>query len=68
MMLEYWDAFAFDDAITPLPGKALYIREPSGKIYRPGEWPPQTAILYEKYPGINMKKKYPQKKKATKKK
>ena len=68
MMLEYWDAFAFDDAITPLPGKALYIREPSGKIYRPGEWPPQTAILYEKYPGINMKKKYPQKKKASKKK
>lgn len=67
MMLEYWDAFAFDEAISPLPGKPLYIKEPSGKIYRPGEWPPQTAILYEKFPGINMKKKYPRNKTQRKK-
>jgi hypothetical protein len=28
---------------------------------------PQTRILYEKFPGINMKKKYPQKKRPAKK-
>jgi hypothetical protein len=37
-------------------------------VYKPGELSPQTAILYEKFPGVNVKKKYPPKKKpATKK-
>lgn len=68
MMLEQWDMFAFHDAISPLPGYMISYRDPSGKLYRKGEVPPRTALLYEKFPGINVKKKYPQKKKTTKKK
>ena len=68
MMLEKWDMFAFHEAINPLSGKMLGYRDPSGKFYRRGEVPSRTALLYEKFPGINMKKKYPPKKKpATKK-
>jgi len=71
MMLEQWDMFAFHNAISPAifsNTTILYIKDPQGKVYKPGELSPQTAILYEKFPGVNVKKKYPQKKKASKKK
>lgn len=72
MMLEHWDKFAFNDAIMPplfTSSRTISITTPDGKTYRPGELKPQTAILYEKVPGVDdVKKKYPQKKKATKKK
>ena len=70
-MLEQWDMFAFHNAISPAifsNTTILYIKDPQGKVYKPGELSPQTAILYEKFPGVNVKKKYPQKKKASKKK
>ena len=67
MMLEQWDQFAFHEQILPLPGRMSSIISPEGKIYKPGEWPPQTAILFEKFPEVNIKKKYPRKRSQTKK-
>ena len=67
MLLQEWDRFAFIEQISPLPGKMISYTSPGGKVYKPGEWPPQTAILYEKFPGVNMKKKYPPKRSQTKK-
>ena len=59
MMLEQWDMFAFHNAISPAifsNTTILYIKDPQGKVYKPGELSPQTAILYEKFPGVNVKK------------
>lgn len=70
MMLEQWDMFKFLETITPSDFtnvRVTQIKTPDGKVYRPGEMKPKTAILYEKYPGINLKKDYPRNKIQRKK-
>ena len=67
MMLEYWDDSAFFTQITglPLAGPITKRWDAQGNLVK---FVPRTRILYEKFPGINVKKKYPKNKKATKKK
>jgi hypothetical protein len=59
MMLEYWDRSAHLSQITGLVAKVTGMRDAMGNEIK---LIPQTRILYEKFPGINMKKKYPRKK------
>ncbi len=65
MMLEYWDRSSHFTQITGMPGKVTGMRDAMGNAVK---IVPQTRILYEKFPGVNVKKKYPKNKKATKKK
>ena len=59
MMLEYWDQSAHLSQIIGLVAKVTGMRDAMGNEIK---LIPQTRILYEKFPGINMKKKYPRKK------
>ena len=54
MMLEYWDRSAHFTQITGMVGKVTGIRDPQGNAVK---IVPQTRILYEKFPGVNVKKK-----------
>ena len=65
MMLEYWDRSAHLSQITGLVAKVTGMRDAMGNEIK---LIPQTRILYEKFPGINMKKKYPKNNNTKKKK
>ena len=65
MMLEYWDPSAHLSQMTGMPAKVTRMWDPNGNEIK---IVPKTRVLYEKFPGINMKKKYPQKKSPAKKK
>ena len=65
MMLECWDRSAHLSQITGMAARVTSMRDAQGNEIK---LIPQTRILYEKFPGINMKKKYPPKKKPAKKK
>lgn len=60
MMLEYWDQSAHLTQITGLVAKVTGMRDAQGNEIK---LIPQTRILYEKFPGVNVKKKYPKKNK-----
>jgi len=60
MMLEYWDRSAHFTQITGMQGKVTRQWDAQGKEIK---MVPQTRILYEKFPGVNVKKKYPKKNK-----
>ena len=64
MMLEYWDRSSHFTQITGMPGKVTGMRDAMGNAVK---IVPQTRILYEKFPGVNVKKKYPKKKSVKKK-
>ncbi len=64
MMLEYWDRSAHLSQISGMTARVTRMWDPNGNEVK---IVPQTRILYEKFPGINMKKKYPQKKRPAKK-
>lgn len=59
MILEYWDPSAHLSQMTGMSAKVTRMWDPNGNEI---DISPKTRILYEKFPGINMKKKYPQKK------
>lgn len=65
MMLEYWDPSAHFSQMTGMSGRVTRMWDPQGNEVK---IVPKTRILYEKFPGVNVKKKYPQKKSSTKKK
>ena len=65
MMLEYWDPSAHFSQMTGMSGQVTRMWDPQGNEVK---IVPKTRILYEKFPGVNVKKKYPQKKSSTKKK
>ena len=65
MMLEYWDRSAHLSQISGMTARVTRMWDPNGNEVK---IVPLTRILYEKFPGINMKKKYPQKKSSAKKK
>jgi GLPGLI family protein len=65
MMLEYWDPSAHLSQMTGMSGQVTRMWDPQGNEVK---IVPKTRILYEKFPGVNVKKKYPQKKSSTKKK
>jgi hypothetical protein len=65
MMLEYWDPSAHLSQMTGMPAKVTRMWDPQGNEVK---IVPKTRILYEKFPGVNVKKKYSQKKRSTKKK
>ena len=65
MMLEYWDRSAHFSQITGMAGQVTRMWDPQGNEVK---IVPLTRILYEKFPGVNVKKKYPKKKSTTKKK
>lgn len=65
MILEYWDRSAHFNQITGMAGQVTRMWDPQGNEVK---IVPKTRILYEKFPGVNVKKKYPQKKSSTKKK
>ena len=65
MMLEYWDPSAHFSQMTGMSGRVTRMWDPQGNEVK---IVPKTRILYEKFPGVNVKKKYPQKKISTKKK
>jgi hypothetical protein len=65
MMLEYWDPSAHLSQMTGMPAKVTRMWDPNGNEIK---IVPKTRVLYEKFPGINMKKKYPQKISPAKKK
>ena len=64
MMLEYWDPSAHFSQMTGMSGRVTRMWDPQGNEVK---IVPKTRILYEKFPGVNVKKKYPQKKSSTKK-
>ena len=64
MMLEYWDRSAHLSQITGLAARVTRMWDAQGNEVKIS---PQTRILYEKFPGVNLKKKY-SKNKITKKK
>lgn len=64
MMLEYWDRSAHLSQISGMTARVTRMWDPNGNEVK---IVPQTRILYEKFPGINMKKKYPQEKRPAKK-
>lgn len=64
MMLEYWDRSAHLSQITGMVARVTRMWDAQGNEVK---LTPQTRILYEKFPGINMKKKYPRKKIQKKK-
>jgi GLPGLI family protein len=65
MMLEYWDPSAHLSQMTGMSGQVTRMWDPQGNEVK---IVPKTRILYEKFPGVNVKKKYSQKKRSTKKK
>lgn len=65
MMLEYWDRSAHFTQITGMTGQVTRMWDPQGNEVK---IVPLTRILYEKFPGVNVKKKYPKKKSPSKKK
>ena len=65
MMLEYWDPSAHFSQMTGMSGQVTRMWDPQGNEVK---IVPKTRILYERFPGVNVKKKYPQKKSSTKKK
>ena len=65
MMLEYWDPSTHFSQMTGISGRVTRMWDPQGNEVK---IVPKTRILYEKFPGVNVKKKYPQKKSSTKKK
>ena len=65
MILEYWDPSAHLSQMTGISAKVTRMWDPQGNEVK---IVPKTRILYEKFPGVNVKKKYPQKKNSTKKK
>ena len=64
MMMEYWDRSAHLSQITGLAARVTRMWDAQGNEVKIS---PQTRILYEKFPGVNLKKKY-SKNKITKKK
>ena len=64
MMMEYWDRSAHLSQITGMAARVTRMWDAQGNEVKIS---PQTRILYEKYPGVNLKKKY-SKNKITKKK
>lgn len=64
MMMEYWDRSAHLSQITGMVARVTRMWDAQGNEVK---LTPQTRILYEKFPGINMKKKYPRKKIQKKK-
>lgn len=64
MMLEYWDRSAHLSQITGMAARVTRMWDAQGNEVKIS---PQTRILYEKFPGVNLKKKY-SKNKITKKK
>lgn len=65
MMLEYWDRSAHLTQMTGMTARVTRMWDSYGNEVK---IVPQTRILYEKFPSVNMKKKYPQKKSPAKKK
>ena len=64
MMMEYWDRSAHLSQITGMAARVTRMWNAQGNEVKIS---PQTRILYEKFPGVNLKKKY-SKNKITKKK
>ena len=64
MMLECWDPSAHLSQITGMAARVTRMWDAQGNEVKIS---PQTRILYEKFPGVNLKKKY-SKNKITKKK
>ena len=64
MMMEYWDRSAHLSQITGMAARVTRMWDAQGNEVKIS---PQTRILYEKFPGVNLKKKY-SKNKITKKK
>ena len=64
MMMEYWDRSAHLSQITGMAARVTRMWDAQGNEVKIS---PQTRILYEKFPGVNLKKKY-SKNKVTKKK
>jgi hypothetical protein len=60
MMMEYWDRSAHLSQITGMAARVTRMWDAQGNEVKIS---PQTRILYEKYPGINIKKKRSTKKK-----
>ena len=60
MMMEYWDRSAHLSQITGMAARVTRMWDAQGNEVKIS---PQTRILYEKYPGINIKKKKTIKKK-----
>lgn len=58
MMLEYWDRSAHFTQMTGMIGKVTGMRDALGNEIK---LVPKTRILYEKFPGVNVKKQYPKK-------
>lgn len=65
MMLEYWDRSAHLSQITGMAARVTRMWDAQGNEVKIS---PQTRILYEKFPGINLKKKYSKNKNTKKKK
>ena len=65
MMLEYWDQSAHLSQITGMAARVTRMWNAQGNEVKIS---PQTRILYEKFPGVNLKKKYPKNKNTKKKK
>ena len=59
MMLEYWDRSAHFTQMTGMVGKVTGIRDVQGNKIK---IVPRSRILYEKFPGVNEKKKNSKKK------
>ena len=65
MMLEYWDRSAHLSQITGMAARVTRMWNAQGNEVKIS---PQTRILYEKFPGVNLKKKYSKNKNTKKKK
>ena len=65
MMMEYWDRSAHLSQITGMAARVTRMWDAQGNEVKIS---PQTRILYEKFPGVNLKKKYPKNKNTKKKK
>lgn len=55
MMLEHWNRSAYFSQTTGMSGQVTRMWDPQGNEVK---IVPQTRILYEKFPGVNVKKKY----------
>ena len=65
MMMEYWDRSAHLSQITGMAARVTRMWDAQGNDVKIS---PQTRILYEKFPGVNLKKKYSKNKNTKKKK
>ena len=65
MMMEYWDRSAHLSQITGMAARVTRMWDAQGNEVKIS---PQTRILYEKFPGVNLKKKYSKNKNTKKKK